>query len=186
MALANKMGSMVLSTGNKSEMSVGYATLYGDMCGGYSVLKDVYKMTVFELSKWRNENKPKGALGPFGPVMPDRVITKPPSAELKPDQVDQDTLPPYEDLDKILNGLIDNESTVEEIVGMAEIVLKQIVLNDSQIRRCTIIKDTKSLAAKVYDAQPVIYERHRHRYEVNAAFVPGLESNGFCIIDSIK
>ena len=118
MALSNKMGSMVLSTGNKSEMSVGYATLYGDMCGGYSVLKDVYKMTVFELSKWRNENKPKGALGPFGPVMPDRVITKPPSAELKPDQVDQDTLPPYEDLDKILNGLIDNESTVEEIVGM--------------------------------------------------------------------
>jgi NAD+ synthase len=118
MALSNKMGSMVLSTGNKSEMSVGYATLYGDMCGGYSVLKDVYKMTVFELSKWRNENKPKGALGPFGPVMPDRVITKPPSAELKPDQVDQDTLPPYEDLDAILNGLIDNESTVEEIVGM--------------------------------------------------------------------
>ena len=116
MALSNKMGSMVLSTGNKSEMSVGYATLYGDMCGGYSVLKDVYKMTVFELSEWRNRNKPEGALGPSGSVMPDRIITKPPSAELKPDQVDQDTLPPYEALDAILRGLIDEEATVEEIV----------------------------------------------------------------------
>lgn len=115
MALSNKMGSMVLSTGNKSEMSVGYATLYGDMCGGYSVLKDVYKMTVFELSEWRNKNKPEGALGPSGSVMPDRIITKPPSAELKPDQVDQDTLPPYEALDAILRGLIDEEATVEEI-----------------------------------------------------------------------
>ena len=115
MALSNKMGSMVLSTGNKSEMSVGYATLYGDMCGGYSVLKDVYKMTVFELSEWRNKNKPVGALGPSGSVMPYRIITKPPSAELKPDQVDQDTLPPYEALDAILRGLIDEEATVEEI-----------------------------------------------------------------------
>ena len=115
MALSNKMGSMVLSTGNKSEMSVGYATLYGDMCGGYSVLKDVYKMTVFELSEWRNKNKPEGALGPSGSVMPDRIITKPPSAELKPDQVDQDTLPPYEARDAILRGLIDEEATVEEI-----------------------------------------------------------------------
>ena len=116
MALSNKMGSMVLSTGNKSEMSVGYATLYGDMCGGYSVLKDVYKMTVFELSEWRNKNKPEGALGPSGSVMPDRIITKPPSAELKPDQVDQDTLPPYEALDAILRGLIDEEATIKEIV----------------------------------------------------------------------
>jgi NAD+ synthase len=118
MALSNKLGAMVLSTGNKSEMSVGYATLYGDMCGGYSVLKDVYKMTVFELSKWRNENKPQGAFGPTGTVMPDRIITKPPSAELKPDQIDQDTLPPYEELDSILEALIEDEATVENIVEM--------------------------------------------------------------------
>src|SRR5438270_8206455 len=89
MALSNKFGWMVLATGNKSEMSVGYATLYGDMCGGYSVLKDVYKMTVFALSRWRNENLPVGALGPAGRAMPERVITKPPTAELKPNQTDQ-------------------------------------------------------------------------------------------------
>ena len=88
MALSNKFGHMVLTTGNKSEMSVGYATLYGDMCGGYSVLKDVYKMTVFALSRWRNAHRPDGALGPAGPVMPERVITKPPSgrAEARPDR----------------------------------------------------------------------------------------------------
>lgn len=78
MALSNKFGHMVLSTGNKSEMSVGYATLYGDMCGGYSVLKDVYKTTVFELCRWRNANKPADCLGPEGAVMPERIITKPP------------------------------------------------------------------------------------------------------------
>ena len=117
MALSNKFGSMVLSTGNKSEMSVGYATLYGDMCGGYSVLKDVYKTTVFALAQWRNANRPAGASGPEGPVMPGRIITKPPSAELKPDQTDQDTLPPYDVLDAVLEGLIENESTVDEIVA---------------------------------------------------------------------
>ena len=117
MALSNKFGSMVLSTGNKSEMSVGYATLYGDMCGGYSVLKDVYKSTVFELAHWRNGTRPPAALGPAGPVMPERIITKPPSAELKPDQTDQDTLPPYELLDAVLQGLIEREATVDEIVG---------------------------------------------------------------------
>jgi NAD+ synthase len=105
MALSNKTGRMVLSTGNKSEMSVGYATLYGDMCGGFSVLKDVYKTTVFALSRWRNENRPQGALGPEGRVIPERIITKPPSAELKPDQTDQDTLPPYDKLDAILHCL---------------------------------------------------------------------------------
>ncbi len=117
MALSNKFGSMVLSTGNKSEMSVGYATLYGDMCGGYSVLKDVYKTTVFALARWRNANRPAGASGPEGPVMPERIITKPPSAELKPDQTDQDTLPPYHVLDAVLEGLIENELTVDEIVA---------------------------------------------------------------------
>ena len=94
MALSNSGGQMLLTTGNKSEMSVGYATLYGDMAGGYSVLKDAYKTTVFALSRWRNANKPETALGPDGPVMPSRVISKPPSAELRPDQKDEDSLPP--------------------------------------------------------------------------------------------
>ncbi len=113
MGLSNKTGAMVVSTGNKSEMSVGYATLYGDMCGGFSVLKDVYKMTVFALCRWRNENIPAGSKGPGGPVMPERIITKPPSAELKPDQTDQDTLPPYEDLDAILECLIEKDLGVK-------------------------------------------------------------------------
>ncbi|MGK7864814.1 NAD+ synthase [Falsiroseomonas sp. E2-1-a4] len=117
MALSNKFGDMLLTTGNKSEMSTGYATLYGDMCGGYSVLKDVWKMTVFALSRWRNEQVPPDALGPQGPVMPDRVITKPPSAELKPDQTDQDTLPPYEVLDSILEGLVERELDVDTLVA---------------------------------------------------------------------
>ncbi len=117
MALSNKHGAMVLSTGNKSEMSVGYATLYGDMCGGYSVLKDVYKTTVFELCRWRNQVHPAGAKGPAGRVVPERVITKPPSAELKPDQTDQDTLPPYDALDDILQCLIEHEMGIAEIVA---------------------------------------------------------------------
>ncbi|PKU25822.1 NAD+ synthase [Telmatospirillum siberiense] len=117
MAMSNKFGYMVLSTGNKSEMSVGYATLYGDMCGGYSVLKDLYKTTVFEVSRWRNAHRPDGALGPRGPVMPERVITKPPSAELKPDQKDQDTLPPYDQLDAILYCLIERELGPAETVA---------------------------------------------------------------------
>jgi len=112
MALSNKTGAMVVSTGNKSEMSVGYATLYGDMCGGFSVLKDVYKTDVFALSRWRNENRPAGALGPDGAVMPERVITKPPTAELKPDQTDQDTLPPYDRLDAILECLVEKDMGV--------------------------------------------------------------------------
>ena len=117
MALSNKFGHMVLSTGNKSEMSVGYATLYGDMCGGYSVLKDVYKTTVFALSRWRNEEKPQGALGPGGAVMPERIITKAPSAELKPGQTDQDSLPSYDVLDDILHSLIEGDMAIDEIVA---------------------------------------------------------------------
>ncbi|MEY3729969.1 MAG: synthetase [Pseudomonadota bacterium] len=117
MALSNKFGDMLLTTGNKSEMSTGYATIYGDMCGGYSVLKDVYKTTVFALSRWRNEHCPAGALGPRGMVMPERVITKPPSAELKPDQKDQDSLPPYDVLDAILEGLVEGEKSVDALVA---------------------------------------------------------------------
>jgi len=117
MALSNKFGSMVLSTGNKSEMSVGYATLYGDMCGGYSVLKDVYKTTVYAVSNWRNQHRPAGALGPDGRVIPERIITKAPTAELKPDQTDQDTLPPYEELDDILHCLIEEDMALADIVA---------------------------------------------------------------------
>ncbi len=117
MALSNKFGDMLLTTGNKSEMSTGYATLYGDMCGGYSVLKDVYKTTVFALARWRNANLPPGALGPRGAVMPERVIAKPPSAELKPDQKDQDSLPPYEELDAILEALVEGEKGVDAVAA---------------------------------------------------------------------
>jgi NAD+ synthase len=116
MALSNKFGHMVLSTGNKSEVSVGYATLYGDMCGGYNVLKDVYKTTVTALSEWRNSHVPEGALGSPGAVMPERIITKPPTAELRPDQKDEDSLPPYAELDAILKGLIENARSVSEVV----------------------------------------------------------------------
>jgi len=114
MALSNRDGHMLLTTGNKSEMSVGYATLYGDMAGGYSVLKDAYKTTVFALSRWRNAHRPDDALGPEGPVMPQRIIDKPPSAELRPDQKDEDSLPPYDLLDRILEALIEREQSVAE------------------------------------------------------------------------
>lgn len=117
MAISNKFGSMLLTTGNKSEMAVGYATLYGDMSGGYSVLKDVYKTDVFRLSHWRNQNVPDGALGPAGRVIPERIITKPPSAELKPDQKDQDSLPPYDALDDILACLIEGEMSLADITS---------------------------------------------------------------------
>ena len=117
MGISNKLGYMLLTTGNKSEMSVGYATLYGDMCGGYSVLKDVYKTTVFELCHWRNQHKPEILLGPVGRVIPERIITKPPSAELRPDQKDEDSLPLYDKLDDILRCLIEGEMSIEEIVA---------------------------------------------------------------------
>jgi len=115
MGLSNTHGPMLLTTGNKSEMSVGYATLYGDMAGGYSVLKDAYKTTVFALSRWRNRVKPEDGLGPDGPVMPESVITKPPTAELSPGQKDEDSLPPYSLLDRMLEGLIDKEMSVKEV-----------------------------------------------------------------------
>jgi len=117
MALSNKFGHMVVTTGNKSEMAVGYATLYGDMCGGYNALKDFYKTEVFELTKWRNANVPPGALVSHGDVIPERIITKPPSAELREDQKDEDSLPPYEVLDDILRGLVDLDEDVDDILA---------------------------------------------------------------------
>jgi NAD+ synthase len=115
MALSNKFGWLLLTTGNKSEMSVGYATLYGDMCGGYSVLKDIYKTDVYRLSRWRNGRRPKGAAGPEGGVIPERTITRAPTAELRPNQTDQDSLPPYDQLDAILRGLIEEEQSVDAL-----------------------------------------------------------------------
>jgi NAD+ synthase len=106
MALSNKFGWMLLTTGNKSEMSVGYATLYGDMCGGFSVLKDIYKTDVYRLSRWRNTH---------GEVIPERTLTRPPTAELRPNQTDQDSLPPYDQLDAILRGLIEDEQSVDAL-----------------------------------------------------------------------
>ena len=117
MAISNKFGPMVLTTGNKSEMSVGYATLYGDMCGGFNVLKDVYKTEVFALARWRNQNAPADALGPGGAVIPDRIITKPPTAELRANQTDQDSLPPYDILDGILECLVEHEMNFEDTVA---------------------------------------------------------------------
>src|SRR5207247_5767971 len=99
MALSNKFGELLVTTGNKSEMSVGYATLYGDMCGGYSVLKDIYKTDVYRLSRWRNARRPPGALGPDNEVIPERTLTTAPTAELRPGQADQDSLPAYDPLD---------------------------------------------------------------------------------------
>lgn len=117
MAVSNKFGSMVVTTGNKSEMSVGYATLYGDMNGGFNPIKDLYKMQVYALSAWRNQHVPVGALGPAGEVIPANIISKAPSAELRPNQTDQDSLPPYPVLDDILECLVEKEMSVEDILA---------------------------------------------------------------------
>jgi len=117
MAISNKFGLMVVTTGNKSEMSVGYATLYGDMNGGFNPIKDLYKTEVFRLSRLRNAWKPGGALGPDGVIIPENVIVRPPTAELKENQTDQDTLPPYDVLDGILERLVEREEPLATIIA---------------------------------------------------------------------
>ncbi len=117
MAISNKFGSMVLATGNKSEYAVGYATLYGDMCGGFAVIKDVWKSDVFKLCEWRNLNNPDGLLGPNGTVIPKRIISKPPSAELRDDQKDTDSLPEYDILDAILKKLVEENFSLNQIIN---------------------------------------------------------------------
>lgn len=117
MAISNKTGAMVVTTGNKSEMSVGYATLYGDMNGGFNPIKDIYKTEVFRLSTLRNSWKPDGALGPSGEVIPVNIITRPPTAELRENQTDQDSLPPYDILDGILERLVEREMPLVDIVA---------------------------------------------------------------------
>ncbi|KKC34278.1 NAD+ synthase [Devosia psychrophila] len=118
MAVSNKLGSMLLTTGNKSEMGVGYATIYGDMNGGYNPLKDMFKMEVYRLAAWRNGHVPGDCRGPAGEVIPQAIIDKAPSAELRPNQTDQDSLPPYPVLDAILKGIVEDELSIAEIVAM--------------------------------------------------------------------
>ncbi len=128
MALSNKFGEMLLTTGNKSEVAVGYSTIYGDMAGGYNPLKDLYKTRVFETCRWRNLNHRPWMQGPAGEVIPPRVIDKPPSAELRPDQKDEDSLPPYPVLDAILERLVDRDQSVAEVVaaGFDPAVVKRV------------------------------------------------------------
>ncbi|MBB4015557.1 NAD+ synthase [Chelatococcus caeni] len=128
MSISNKFGAMVVTTGNKSEMSTGYATLYGDMNGGYNPIKDLYKTEVYRLSALRNGWKPKGALGPDGEVVPANILVKAPTAELREGQKDQDSLPPYDVLDDILIGLVEEELRVAEIVarGHDEATVKKV------------------------------------------------------------
>ena len=117
MALSNKFGEMLLTTGNKSEVAVGYATIYGDMAGGYNPIKDLYKTRVFETCRWRNANHRDWMMGPAGEVIPPQIISKPPSAELRPDQKDSDSLPPYEVLDAILEGLVEKDLSLGDLVA---------------------------------------------------------------------
>ena len=141
MALSNKLGSIVLTTGNKSEMATGYCTLYGDMAGGFAVIKDLVKTTVFRLARWRNMNDPYGT---GAQPIPQRIITRPPSAELRPNQTDQDSLPPYELLDAILERYMENDASVEEIVAsgldaaVVERVAKLIKINEYKRRQAPV------------------------------------------------
>ena len=162
MGLSNKFGNLVLSTGNKSELSVGYCTLYGDMVGGYAVLKDVYKTIVFELAKYRNSISET-------PVIPERVITRPPSAELRPDQKDQDSLPPYDVLDAILYAYIEEDMSQDDIIAkgfdkdVVEKVIKLVDRNEYKRRQGAIGPRISSRA----------FTRER-RYPIMNGWKPGL------------
>jgi NAD+ synthase len=139
MAVSNKLGSMLLTTGNKSEMGVGYATIYGDMNGGYNPLKDMFKMQVYALADWRNRNMPGDCLGRAGEVIPPSIISKAPSAELRPDQKDQDSLPPYPVLDDILTCIVEEEMALGDVVkrGHDPATVKRIerLLNIAEYKR---------------------------------------------------
>ncbi len=128
MALSNKFGEMLLTTGNKSEMAVGYCTIYGDMNGGYNPVKDMYKTRMFLTARWRNDHHRPWMKGPAGAVIPERIITKPPSAELRANQRDDDSLPPYDVLDVILEGLVEREMSVDDIVerGFDRAMVKRV------------------------------------------------------------
>ena len=144
MALSNKFGSIVLTTGNKSELATGYCTLYGDMAGGFAVIKDVAKTLVYRLAAWRNAQPTRRADGTVGPVIPERIITRPPSAELRPGQVDQDSLPPYEVLDAIVERYMEDDQPIEAIVAAGyaredvDKVTRLIKLNEYKRRQAPI------------------------------------------------
>ncbi|HEX4510353.1 MAG TPA: NAD+ synthase, partial [Burkholderiaceae bacterium] len=144
MALSNKTGAIVLTTGNKSEMATGYCTLYGDMAGGFAVIKDVAKTLVYRLAEWRNAQPSRRADGTLGPVIPQRIITRPPSAELRPDQVDQDSLPPYEVLDAILALYMEEDRSIDDIVAAGyaradvERVTRLIRINEYKRRQAPV------------------------------------------------
>ncbi len=144
MALSNKLGAIVLTTGNKSEMATGYCTLYGDMAGGFAVIKDVAKTLVYRLAAWKNRQPTRRADGSVGPVIPERIITRPPSAELRPDQTDQDSLPPYEVLDAILARYMEEDQGIDEIVAAGharadvERVTRLIKLNEYKRRQAPV------------------------------------------------
>jgi NAD+ synthase (glutamine-hydrolysing) len=141
MALSNKSGRIVLTTGNKSEMATGYCTLYGDMAGGFAVIKDLAKTTVFRLARWRNANDPYGS---GASPIPERIITRPPSAELRPDQTDQDSLPPYEVLDAIIERYMENDGGIEDIIAQGfervdvEKVTRLIKINEYKRRQSPV------------------------------------------------
>ncbi|KAB2877067.1 MAG: NAD+ synthase [Burkholderiaceae bacterium] len=144
MALSNKHGSIVLTTGNKSEMATGYCTLYGDMAGGFAVIKDVAKTLVYRLAKWKNQQPNRRADGTIGPVIPERIITRAPSAELRPDQTDQDSLPPYDVLDAILARYMEDDQSIEQIIAAGyarrdvERVTRLIKVNEYKRRQAPI------------------------------------------------
>jgi NAD+ synthase (glutamine-hydrolysing) len=144
MALSNKTGRIVLTTGNKSEMATGYCTLYGDMAGGFAVIKDVAKTLVYRLARWKNEQPTRRADGSTGPVIPERIITRAPSAELRPDQTDQDSLPPYDVLDAILARYMEEDESVDEIVAAGferatvERVARLIKVNEYKRRQAPV------------------------------------------------
>jgi NAD+ synthetase len=169
MALANKLGGLLLTTGNKSEYAVGYATIYGDMCGGYAPIKDLYKTEVFALARWRNAASGSAPNG--GMVIPPAVIERPPSAELRENQKDQDSLPPYDVLDAILMRHVDLEQSPEEIIaaGFSAETVERVVrlVRISEWKRHQAgarpegVRDARSAASAATDHERVLLKRKR-------------------------
>ena len=153
MSLSNKLGHMLLTTGNKSEVAVGYATIYGDMAGGYNPIKDLYKTRVFDICRWRNAHHRDWMMGPDGVVIDPRIIDKAPSAELRADQKDEDSLPPYPVLDGILQMLVDDEASVSECIaaGFERETVKKIehLIYVSEYKRFQSAPGTRSVRAGI-------------------------------------
>ena len=184
MAISNKFGGMVLTTGNKSEMSVGYATLYGDMNGGFNPIKDLYKLEVYRLSRWRNGHLPKGGKGPGGVVIPENILMRPPTAELRENQTDQDRLPPYEVLDDILACLVEREMLFAEIVARGhppEIVKKvERLLYIAEYKRRQVGTGRKDLRAQLRPRPPLPHHQQIPRGDRHAA----IEGAAVCCVSA--